>query len=92
MDCFGGSTGAIDIAASNDPISPAPNPGLLISEFLADPAGTDAPFEWVELIATKNIDFGVTPYTIVVANNGTATTKGWRAGGVLSYAFQISSG
>jgi hypothetical protein len=92
VDCFGGSTGAIDIAASNDPISPASNPGLLISEFLADPAGADAPFEWVELIATKNIDFGVTPYTIVVANNGTATTKGWRAGGVLSYAFQISSG
>ncbi len=92
VDCFGGSNGAIDIAASNDPIIPPANPGLLISEFLADPAGTDAPFEWVELIATKNIDFGVTPYTVVVANNGTATTKGWRAGGVLSYAFQISSG
>ncbi len=92
VDCFGGSTGAIDIAASNDPINPAANPGLLISEFLADPTGTDAPFEWVELIATKNIDFAVTPYTIVVANNGTGTTKGWRAGGTLTYAFQISTG
>ena len=92
VDCFGGSTGAIDIAASNDPINPAPNPGLLISEFHTDPTGTDAPFEWVELIATKNIDFTVTPYTVVVANNGTATTKGWRAGSTLTYAFQISTG
>jgi hypothetical protein len=92
VDCYGGSNGAIDIAASNDPILPAPNPGLLISEFLADPVGVDAPFEWVELIATKSIDFALTPYTVVVANNGTATTKGWRAGGILTYAFQISTG
>ena len=92
VDCFGGSTGAIDITASNDPVVPPANPGLLISEFLADPTGSDAPFEWVELIATKNINFGVTPYTVVVANNGAATTKGWRAGGTLTYAFQISTG
>jgi len=92
VDCFGASNGAIDIAASNDPLNPGQNPGLLLSEFLADPAGTDAPFEWVELIATKTIDFSVTPYTIVVANNGTANTKGWRAGAALTYAFQISTG
>ena len=92
VNCFGGSNGAIDIAASNDPIIPVANPGLLISEIFTDPAGADAPFEWVELIATKNIDFGVTPYTVVVANNGTGTTKGWRAGGALTYAFQISTG
>ena len=92
VDCFGSLNGAIDIAASNDPINPAPNPGLLISEFSADPVGTDAPFEWIELVATKPIDFSVTPYTVVAANNGTATVKGWRAGGILTYAFQISSG
>ncbi|MBP7167730.1 MAG: hypothetical protein KBB64_08715 [Bacteroidia bacterium] len=90
--CFGSATGAIDIAASNDPLVPPTNPGLLISEFLADPSGTDNPFEWVELVATKPIDFSVTPYTVVFTNNGVATTKGWRAGGILSYAFQISSG
>lgn len=92
VDCFGGSNGAIDITASNDPINPQPNPGLLISEFLADPAGADSSKEWVELVATKNINFSITPYTVVVSNNGTATTKGWRAGGALSYAFEISSG
>ncbi|MBK7966902.1 MAG: SprB repeat-containing protein [Bacteroidetes bacterium] len=92
VDCFGGSNGAIDITASNDPINPQPNPGLLISEFLADPVGADSSKEWVELIATKTIDFSVTPYTVVVSNNGTATVKGWRAGGTLTYAFEISSG
>lgn len=92
VNCFGGSNGAIDITASNDPINPQPNPGLLISEFLADPVGADSSKEWVELVATKNINFSITPYTVVVSNNGTATTKGWRAGGTISYAFEISSG
>lgn len=90
--CFGSANGAIDIAASNDPLTPPANPGLLISEFLADPTGADNPFEWVELVATKPIDFSATPYTVVFTNNGAATTKGWRAGGLLTYAFQISSG
>lgn len=70
----------------------AQNPGLLISEFLQNPAGTDSPFEYVELIATDNIDFTITPYTVIVSNNGTATTDGWVSGGSLSYAFEITTG
>lgn len=67
-------------------------PGLIISEVLANPNGTDSPFEFVELIATKSIDFSATPYTVIVNNNGTANANGWIAGGSLSYAFQISTG
>lgn len=70
----------------------AQNPGLLISEFLQNPAGTDSPFEYVEFIATDNIDFTTTPYTVIVSNNGTATTDGWISGGSLSYAFEITTG
>jgi len=70
----------------------AQNPGLVISEVLANPNGTDSPFEWIELIATQNIDFSVTPYSVVACNNGTGTTNGWISGGTLSYAFQINSG
>ncbi|MFN8155126.1 MAG: hypothetical protein U0Y08_12615 [Bacteroidia bacterium] len=92
VSCFGGASGAIDIAASNDPAIPPANPGLLISEFLPDPTSTDNPFEWVELVATKSINFASTPYTVVLANNGTPGTKGWRAGGTITYALQISSG
>jgi len=54
---------------------------LLISELLPNPSGTDSPFEYVELIATETINFSVTPYTVVFANNGTATPDGWVSGG-----------
>ncbi|MBX7093676.1 MAG: choice-of-anchor I family protein [Flavobacteriales bacterium] len=70
----------------------AQGPGLVISEFLANPAGTDSPFEYVELVATRNIDFSVTPYSVIVCNNGTANANGWIAGAGISYAFQINSG
>lgn len=70
----------------------AQNPGLAISEFFPNPAGTDSCHEFVELIATKPINFGLTPYTIIVNNNGNATTSGWIAGGAISYAFAITSG
>ncbi|MCA6363371.1 MAG: choice-of-anchor I family protein [Bacteroidetes bacterium] len=67
-------------------------PGLIISEALPNPAGTDSPFEFVELVATRSINFSVTPYTVVVCNNGTANAQGWIAGGALSYAFEITTG
>lgn len=68
------------------------NPGLVISEVLANPQGNDNSFEWVELVATKAIDFSVTPYSVVVSNNGTATANGWIAGGTISYGFNITTG
>ncbi len=70
----------------------AQNPGLVISEILSNPAGTDSPFEYVELVATKSITFSATPYSIVVCNNGNATAAGWVSGGALSYGFNITSG
>ncbi|MBK6522629.1 MAG: hypothetical protein IPG08_09975 [Sphingobacteriaceae bacterium] len=48
--------------------------------------------EYVELIATKNINFSLTPYSIVVSNNGVATTAGWIAGGGLTYGFEVTTG
>jgi hypothetical protein len=68
------------------------NPGLLISEFLQNPAGTDSPFEYIEFLAVDNIDFSVTPYTVIVSNNGVATTDGWVEGLAISYAFEITTG
>lgn len=67
-------------------------PGLIVSEILPNPAGTDSPFEVIELVATRTINFATTPYTVIAANNGTATTQGWIAGGALSYGFEITSG
>ena len=65
---------------------------LLISEFLANPAGNDTNLEYVELIATRPINFATTPYSVVFTNNGTATAAGWIAGGTLSYGFNINTG
>jgi hypothetical protein len=73
-------------------ISKSQNPGLIISEFLANPAGTDSPLEYVEFRASKNIDFSITPYSVVVSNNGVATAAGWIAGGGLTYGFSINTG
>lgn len=70
----------------------AQGPGLVISEVLANPAGTDSPFEYVELVATRTIDFSVTPYSVVFTNNGTATAQGWTAGLGITYGFDITSG
>jgi hypothetical protein len=70
----------------------AQNPGLVISEILPNPSGTDSPFEWIELVATSNINFATTPYTVVVCNNSTATVNGWIEGGTITYAFQINTG
>lgn len=65
---------------------------LLISEFLSNPAGNDTNQEYVELIATKAINFATTPYSVAFTNNGTATANGWIAGGNISYGFNITSG
>jgi hypothetical protein len=70
----------------------AQNPGLVISEVLPNPSGTDSPFEWIELVATSTIDFTTTPYTVVVCNNSAATVNGWIEGGAITYAFEITSG
>jgi hypothetical protein len=70
----------------------AQNPGLIISEFLANPPSTDSPYEYIEFRATKFIDFALTPYSVVVCNNGNATSAGWIAGGSLSYGFSINTG
>ena len=66
--------------------------GLIISEVFTNPSGNDSPFEYVELLATTNINFATTPYSVVFTDNGTATSNGWKAGGSVSYGFTISSG
>jgi uncharacterized protein (TIGR02145 family) len=53
----------------------------------------------VELVATKTINFTLTPYTVIFSNNGMGTSKGWVEGNIPSppprnstYAFLIDSG
>jgi hypothetical protein len=60
---------------------------LLISEILTNPNGNDSPFEYVELLATTNINFVTTSHTIVFTDNGTATSNGWKAGSSVTLPF-----
>ena len=65
---------------------------LAISGYMANPAGNDGPYEYVQVIALENIDFSVTPMSMVWANNGIATAQGWVNGGTITYKFNITSG
>ncbi|MFV0604930.1 MAG: DUF5689 domain-containing protein [Niabella sp.] len=71
---------------------------LLISGFLGDPVGGDGGYEYVQLLATKDINFTTTPYSIVFcANAGTSITAtplnaGWATGGARTIKWNITSG
>ncbi|MBN8702010.1 MAG: T9SS type A sorting domain-containing protein [Bacteroidetes bacterium] len=92
ITCNGGTNGAITATAGGGTPYGTNSPGLIISEFLANPQGTDAPYEYVELLATKEINFATTPYTVIFSNNGIANASGWTQGGLVTYAFEISAG
>lgn len=73
-------------------VAPTSTASLVISGYLANPASTDSPYEYVQLVATSNTDFSLTPYSVVFANNGTATASGWASGSTLSYKLNLTTG
>lgn len=83
----------IVVLGSSAEISP-----VIISGFISDPKGTDSNNEYVQLLATRDIDFSVTPFSIVTTNNAGASNptgvpaKGWATGGLRTYKFNITSG
>lgn len=86
------NSGAINLEAAGGTPCAVTSPGLIISKVLPNPDGSDSPYELVELVATKNIDFAVTPYSVIFSNNGAANASGWIAGAGLTYGFEITSG
>jgi hypothetical protein len=71
---------------------------VVITGFLVDPAGTDGNYEYIQLLATRDIDFSVEKFTLVTTNNAGASTpagfptKGWATGDLRSYKLEITSG
>lgn len=71
---------------------------ILISGFINDPIGTDANNEYIQLLATEDIDFSMTPYSLVTTNNAGASApagfpvNGWATGEVRTYKFDLTSG
>jgi len=68
------------------------NAQVIISGYIANPAGSDSAFEYVQLVATQNINFATTNYSVVFLNNGAALPSGWIAGNAISYGFNLTSG
>lgn len=69
---------------------------LIITGIMADPKGGDGGYEYVQMMATKDIDFTVTPYSIVFCNNaGTSTPAldaGWATGGLRTIKWNMTTG
>lgn len=71
---------------------------MVITGYLVDPPATDTNYEYIQLIATKNIDFAVTPFSVVTTNNAGASTptgfpaNGWATGDMRTYKFNLTSG
>lgn len=52
-------------------------------------------YEYVQLMATEDIDFSVTPYSVIIAKNSATqkpTGKGWLEGGSRTYKFNLTDG
>lgn len=68
---------------------------IIITGYLADPTGTDANYEYIQLMATRNIDFSVTPFAVVTSNNAGTTifpSDSWATGAARTYKFNLASG
>lgn len=72
---------------------------IVISGFLPMPEGTPSTNgEYMQFLATRDIDFAVTPYCIVTHNTNSAyqptgaPANGWAAGGRRSYKFNLTTG
>jgi hypothetical protein len=68
---------------------------IVITGYLTDPSGGDGNYEYIQLKATRDIDFSVTPYSLVTCNNaGTnpPSPDGWAQGLVRTYKINLTSG
>jgi len=83
----------IQVLSSTIEITP-----IVISGFINDVKGTDANYEYIQLLATKDIDFAATPFSLVTTNNAGASApvgfpaNGWATGQVKTYKFNLTSG
>ncbi len=72
------------------------NAQVVITGMMIDPVGGDAGYEYIQLMATEDIDFSATPYAVVRSLNtgtmGSVTADGWATGGVRTFKFDLKSG
>ncbi|TCD00687.1 hypothetical protein EZ449_20200 [Pedobacter frigidisoli] len=73
-------------------------PDFIISGWIVDPKGTNANNNYIQFIATRDINFATTPFSVVTTNNAGASlptgfpSNGWATGGLRTYKFNLTSG
>lgn len=86
---------ASDVVVLSSTINVAP---VLITGFISDVAGADGNYEYMQFMATRDIDFAATPFSVVVTNNANASTptgypaNGWATGSMRTYKINLTSG
>jgi hypothetical protein len=71
---------------------------VIITGFISDVSGGDGNYEYMQFMATRDINFAVTPFSVVVTNNANASTptgfpaNGWATGGMRTYKMNLTSG
>jgi hypothetical protein len=71
---------------------------VVITGYLVDPTGSDANYEYIQLMATRDINFADNNFSVVTTNNaGTSTptgypVNGWATGGLRTYKINITTG
>jgi len=71
---------------------------IVISGYIGDVEGTDLDGEYMQFLATRDIDFSVTPYSVVTHNTSSGylptgvPLNGWATGGRRSYKFDLKTG
>ncbi len=73
-------------------------PEFVFSGFVNDVAGPDGNYEYMQFRATKDINFALTPFSIVTCNNAGTTVPlgvpvlGWATGQGKTYKLELKSG
>lgn len=84
-----------DVAVLSSTINVTP---IILTGFISDVAGGDGNYEYMQFMATQDINFAATPYSVVVTNNAGASTpqgipvNGWATGGMRTYKLNLTSG
>lgn len=73
-------------------------PRIIIAGWNNDPQGSDSNTEYIQFLATEDINFAETPFSVVTTNNANAAAptgfpiNGWATGQVRTYKINITSG
>lgn len=73
-------------------------PSVVITGLMTDVKGGDGNYEYVQFMATKDINFALTPYAMVATTNPNAANpsgypaQGWATGGQRTYKINITTG